>query len=364
MPFQFKAVKYTSANSPLAIKTDKVDVTEKSDGTFEVASDKVFVKIKASALNPVDLVLKSMVPFFKASSEKGFSIDYSGEVVGIGKEAAEKTELKVGDKVCGMNHDPYGKGTLAEYVLVDPFVASGASIHKYPESLNLAEAAAYPLVLGTAIQFFDSVPEQNQKKRVLILGAGTSVGKYMVQLAKNVYNVPEISFTCSPSSQELIKKLGGNTWIDYTKQKSIAGPVKEIAKTHGKFDVIFDCAGNSDLFPVIEDVLVGRKDFGTYYTISGDYKYTFGGNSFLTILWHNLLVPVRALRSKFGLLDYIYAFIMLDPAGPWPKEAKQYIEEGKVSIKIDKEYDFADFEEAVRRIASNKANGKVVIHIN
>lgn len=363
MPFQFKAVKYINGKSPLEIKNDEVAAEKKPDGTFEVESTQVLVKIASAALNPIDLILRSLTPFFK-SGEKGIGADYSGEVVGIGKQAAEKTELKVGDKVCGLFQEAYGRGTLAEYALVDPFIKSGASIHKIPKGLSFAEAASYPLVLATAILMFQSTPEENKKQRVLILGAGTTVGKLMVQLAKNVYNVPEVAFTSSPNSQALIKELGGDVWIDYTAQKSILGPVKEVVKNHGKFDVIFDCAGGSDLFSSMNDILVGRKDHGAYYTISGDHKYTFGGNSFLSLLWNNALLPIRGLRSKYGLLNYHYAFVVLDPSKPWTKAATEYLESGKVKLRIDSEYAFKDFDGAVKRLASNRANGKVVININ
>lgn len=364
MTLKFRAVQFTSAASPLLIKEDQLNVEKDSNGNYVVDPTKVLVKIKCAALNPVDLVSKKTTPVPLAYKTKGIGYDYSGIVVGIGAEAEKNTGVKIGSKVCGMFQEVLGRGTLAEYALMDTATSSGASIHEFPEGLTFQEAASYPLVLGTAVLMFSKIQKQNKKRRILILGAGTSVGKFCVQIAKNVYGFEDVVTTCSPASVDLVKLLGGNTWIDYTAWDLILDPVLELVGMKGKFDVIFDCAGNSDLFPQMLNILVGRKEGGTYVTISGDFKYSYSAPTTAQLVWNNIGLPKRLLESKVGWLDYSYDFAaVIKSMYPWQKECKEYIADKKVKLTIDSVYPFVEFDKAYDRLGSNKANGKVVVNV-
>ncbi|KAF3992104.1 hypothetical protein FT663_02421 [Candidozyma haemuli var. vulneris] len=364
MTLKFRAVQYSGSCDPLLIKEDQLDVSKGPDGSFQVDPTKVLVKIKCAALNPVDLVTKNTTPLPLAYKTKGIGYDYSGVVVGIGKEAEKKTGVKIGSKVCGMFQEVLGRGTLAEYALMDTATSSGASIHEFPEGLTFQEAASYPLVLGTAVLMFSKIQKANKKRRILILGSGTTVGKLCVQIAKNVHGFEDVVTTCSPKSVDLVKSLGGNTWIDYTAWDSILDPVLELVGMKGKFDVIFDCAGNSDLFPQIQNILVGKKEGGTYVTISGDYKYSFSSPTVLQLIWNNIGLPKRLAESKVGYLDYTYAFVgVIKSMYPWQKECQQYLGEKKVKLTIDSVYPFVEFDQAYKRLGSNRANGKVVVNV-
>lgn len=364
MTLKFRSVQYTSGSSPLLIKGDQLDVSKDSDGNYVVEPTKVLVKIKCAALNPVDLVSKSITPALLGYKTRGIAYDYSGVVVGIGKEAEKTTGVKIGSKVCGMFQELFGRGTLAEYALMDTATASGFSIHEFPEGLTFQEAASYPLVLGTAVLMFSKIPKANKKRRILILGSGTSVGKFCVQIAKNVHGFENVVTTCSPNSVDLVKKLGGNTWIDYTAWDLILDPVLEDVGMNGKFDVIFDCAGNPDLFPQIRNILVGKKEGGTYVTISGDYKYSYSDSTVVKLFWNNLGLPKRLVSGMIGLLDYNYSFVaVINSMYPWHKECKEYIENKKVQLTIDSVYRFVEFDKAYERLGSNRANGKVIVSV-
>lgn len=363
MTLEFKALTWVNRNTPLKISTDTLPVEKSADGSYQVDNKSILVKIRAAALNPVDIILKTLAIPGVFRAEKGFGLDYSGEVVALGSLAAQKTGLAVGDKVCGLHQRPFGKGSVAEFTLIDITQKFGKSIRKIPGNLSWEEAAAYPLVFGTAQSMYDNCLKGNKFKKVLILGAGTSVGRYSVQLAKYVYGSEHIVVTCSGKTEPIARELGATEVIDYTKSKSILNPVLELVKETGKFDAVLDCSGNSDLFSNMSSILRSKKEFGSYVTIVGDAKLEYTASGFMAIP-KNALAAVRGLRSKIGLLPYHYLSLLVQADGVWPDELVLAFNKHKIKVFIDSTYPLADFQAAVDRLGSNKAVGKVVITID
>uniref|UniRef100_A0A0L0NZ83 Enoyl reductase (ER) domain-containing protein n=1 Tax=Candidozyma auris TaxID=498019 RepID=A0A0L0NZ83_CANAR len=361
MPLKFKALRYNNNSTPITLKeTQFADVEELPTG-YKVPDKKVLVRVHYAALNPIDFLLKNAATCWIFRGERGFASDYSGEVVALGAEAAKETGLKVGDRVNGLNQIPFGNGTAAQYTLVDPFSEAGCSIRKTPDSLPLDQAASYPLVLGTAQSFFNEVDKKNALKKVLIIGAGTSVGRYTVQLAKKVYNVGEVVVTCSGKSADLITSLGADKIIDYTKHKSILQPVLELVKESGKFDAIFDCAGNSDLFPEILNIIQDKAHHGYYGSIAGDSKLKYGSDSLTGLFISNLNGGIRLLASRLGYYKYNYHLVKLHSGEKWADKAIKYQSELGIVNSIDSEWPADEYQKALDRLASNRASGKVLI---
>ena len=358
MPFECKAVTYTTNALPLTLKTVSLPVEQK-DGQFVVGENDILVKVHYAALNPVDSILKNSVYGWLSKSEKGFGKDFSGDVAAIGAKAAAQTSLSVGDRVTGLNHSIFKNGTLSEYMLVNAFDKSGRATTKIPDEMPYDKAAAFPLVLGTAHQMFEVALKGNSYRKVLILGGGTSVGRFAIQLAKNVYGSEEIVVTCSERSAETLKGFGATSYIDYTKQKSLLQPVLEHVKTSGPFDLILDTCGNSDLFGHMN-----RSEGGSYITISGDSKYDYSKMTVSAYFMNGLHMVVRSLRLALGFLPYLYKLTMLDLDHDRTELLIRYIMDGKVLICIDSEYPLEDFQEAVDRQLSNKAQGKVLVKIS
>lgn len=362
MTLQFKALRYNNNSTPVTLKETLLPEVETLSTGFKVPSKRILVKVHYSALNPVDFLLKNAASCWIFRGERGFASDYSGEVVAVGVEAGQKTGLKVGDRVNGLNQKPFGDGTAGQYTLVDPFAESGESIRKTPESLPLDQAAAYPLVLGTAQSFFNEINPKNALKKVLILGAGTSVGKYTVQIAKKAYNVEEVVVTCSGKSSELVKSLGADEIIDYTQHESLLNPVLELVKGTGKFDAILDCAGNGDLFPQIHNIIQNKANFGYYASIAGDSKLKYGTDSMLSLAAKNLNGVFRIVASKLNYYDYYYTLLKLHPGNTWADKALQYQTELHFVNTIDSEWPAAEYQKALDRLTTNHANGKVLIN--
>ena len=351
----YKAYTYSSKNDPIHVTNQHILLVKKGD-EYTVPSNKILVKVDSAALNPVDLMLynSAIFPFTLMNSNQGIGRDYSGVVEAIG--SGDDLGLKVGDKVCGLYLHPLGKGTVAEYILLDG--KTDVAVNVIPSNLSLTEASSWPLVYGTAFAMHDGVAIKD--KKVLVLGAATSVGRYVVSLAKK-YGAKEIVTTNSERSLDLVAALGSTSQIDYTKHKSILTPVLESVKDSGSFDAVFDCCGGNDLFPQAK-VVISPK--GTYTSIAGDKKYTYAKVSFFNNTIPLTTSMLRSIGSRLGLFHYTYRFLLCKPEKRWMIEGKKFIEEEHVKVFVDGVYKFGEFDKALDRLKSNKANGKILIDIS
>lgn len=359
---EFKAARYSNKDSDIVVETTSLPV-EVKDGKYVLPSEKqMLIKVKYAALNPVDLIFKNSLSPWIFRGKRGIGLDFSGEVVAAGSAAKGFAE---GDAVSGIFRNIGGDGTVAEYILVDPSSTPGKSIRKMAEGVSFKEAAATGVVLGTAIQMFDDarVEKGNQIKKILILAAGTSVGRYAVQLAKNHYGCEEIVVTCSARSEETSRSLGATSVIDYTKHKSLLQPVLESVKESGKFDAVLDCAGNSDLFGEMANILKDRKELGSYCTIAGDRKANFQTETFLGMALAGSGMALRLLRSATGFLPYYYNFTGVDVAHSWPDLAQKLLGEKKLKVCIDTVYPMSEIQAAAKKLSTATASGKIVVEI-
>lgn len=351
---KYKAYTYTSSKSPIKITEESLLLVKKGNG-YTVPENLILVKVHSAALNPYDLAIynSDYFPFSSMFPLQGIGRDYSGVVEAIGE--GDDLGLKVGDKVCGMYSHPFGKGTLAEYVVVD--VKTDFSVCTIPENLTFEEATSWPMVYSTAYVLLDGIDVKN--KKVLVLGAATNVGKYAISLAK-LRGAKEIVTTNSSRSLEIVADLGSSLQTDYTKHKSILTPVLESVKDTGAFDAVLDCCGNSDLFSKAKTVI---KPKGSYSTVVGDNKHTYGNMTFLGNIFSLLGSVWRLLGSKYGIIHYDYRVLVCGPDKRWTDEAKTYLANGDVKVFIDSVYKFNDLDKALEKLKSNKATGKIIVNV-
>jgi len=220
-----KAIVCTKYGSP--------DVLQLKDVEKSVPGDnEILVKIYASTVTRGDVIIRKiprliLVPMgmlfgFKAKKITGH--EFSGEVEIVGKNVKL---FKKGDQVFGTTTGLSGGGN-AEYVCVPEKWKLGMMTKK-PANISYEEAAAVPIGGMTALQI---LRKGNIKEgySVLIYGASGSVGTYAIQLAK--YFGAEVTGVCSTHNLELVKSLGADMVIDYTKE--------DFTKSGLTFDVIFD----------------------------------------------------------------------------------------------------------------------------
>src|SRR5881397_3904246 len=147
--------------------------------------------------------------------------DFSGTVEAVGRNV---TEFKPGDEVFGVR-----AGALAEYICV---TASRAVVSK-PGNVTFEQAASIPTAL-TALQGLRDTGHVKAEQKVLINGASGGVGTFAVQIAKAFG--AEVTGVCSTRNMELVRSIGADHVIDYTKE--------DFTKSDQRYDVIYDLVNN------------------------------------------------------------------------------------------------------------------------
>ncbi|CAN3362859.1 hypothetical protein DICA2_E07052 [Diutina catenulata] len=342
---------YTYANN-----RDPLHLTE-TRLQAQIKPDEVLVKMHSASLNPVDAILynSSYWPINYFNDKMGTGRDYSGIAEEVGAEVAAKLGIKPGDRVVGLYRHPFRKGTLAEYILVKPLSKDDCAFSKVPETLSMEEAASYPLVLLTAFAVMDGHNLQGSK--VLVLGGATSVGRYIIQLAREG-GAASIVTTNSARSNELVQSLGSTDQIDYHKYPSLREPVLEAAKS-GPFNYIYDCAGNDHLFGVMTHLL-DPTDNG-YVTIVGERHLDYKNDHGLALAYLTMKTKAREWMSWLGLLGYNYRFDLMEPRKAWFDRAYELFTANKLKPFVDSVYSFENATDAWDKLLSGKASGKLVI---
>lgn len=351
----YEAVEYANnCNEPQWVPKKLTLTKQKNSEEYGAGDHQILVRVHAASLNPVDSMLYNtynrVVGYLKG--RLGMGIDYSGTIVSIGASAAKKTDLTVGDEVCGMYMHPFFAGTVAEYLLIDP--RKDPAITRKPRSIDLTTASAWPLVYGTAHQMIEATRVKKGDK-VLVLGGATAVGRMAIQIMAQYYNTRKIVATCSGNSAPLVKKLGADDIIDYTSYTSLKEPVEREAAT-AKFDVILDCVGNSDLFGTMDKILVRN---GHYITICGEKKFKYQSVSFFSEAYSQAIAVARTVLCSVGYNKYHYQFLLAS-AGSWIHDGAHRLDNG-MEVAIDSTYSKTDFSKAFARLRSNKASGKIVV---
>ncbi|MGZ8725716.1 MAG: NAD(P)-dependent alcohol dehydrogenase [Aeromicrobium sp.] len=179
-------------------------------------------------------------------------IDVAGTVVAIGSAV---TRFAVGDEVFGIS-----KGSFAEYA-----AAKEDKLARKPLNVSFEQAAVVPVSAATALQALCDIGRAEQGQTVLIIGASGGVGTYDVQLAKAFG--ADVSGVCSTPKLELVRSLGAEHVIDYTREDFADGPER--------YDLILDIGGNSSLSRLRRTL----KPTGTVVIVGGEEGGRWTGGS-------------------------------------------------------------------------------------
>src|ERR1043165_2421184 len=194
----------------------------------EPQNDEALVRVIASSVNPADPLTLSG----KYAREFGTHLPLipGYDVAGVvEKTGASVTKLKVGDTVYGY---PTFGGSWADYVTVKE-----SEVAAKPKSLNFVESAAVPMGALTAWQSLIDVAKLQPGQTVLIHGGSGGVGSFAIQIAKA--RGARVIATASTANQDLLKQLGADVAVDYTKTK-----FEDVAKD---VDVVLDPVGKETL---------------------------------------------------------------------------------------------------------------------
>src|SRR5262245_8290661 len=218
-----KAVVIHEYGGPEVLKYEDIARPEPSD-------DQLLIRVIAAGVNPVDGMIRSGI--FDKDGNRAFPIILGGDVAGVVEKVGSKiTKFKAGDPVFAyVSLD--NSGGYAQYALVTEREAAPR-----PKSLTFVEAAAVPIVALTAWQALIDTAGLNSGQTVLIHGGSGGVGSFAIQIAKA--RGAKVIATASTANQDLLKQLGADVTIDYTKQK-----FEDVAKD---VDVVLDSIGGDTL---------------------------------------------------------------------------------------------------------------------
>jgi NADPH:quinone reductase-like Zn-dependent oxidoreductase len=291
----------------------------------------VLVKIKATALNSADAHLMSADPFVARFESGLFSpkrkilgADIAGIVESVGSEV--KT-LKVGDEVFG-DISSCGFGGLAEYVAVPE-----TALVTKPANISFEEAAASGMAAGTALQGLRDKGKIQAGQQVIINGASGGVGTFAVQLAK--YFGAEVTAVCSTKKIDLVRSLGADHVIDYTKEN--------FTQSGKQFDLIFAANG----YHPIADYKRALKPNGIYVMAGGRGKQLFEGL---------VLAPFASMGSGKTMTN-----VMAVPKQDDLRFIRDLLEICKIRPVIDKTYPLSQAKEAMRYLSEGHAAGKIIV---
>lgn len=327
---QMKAIVYTEYGTADVLRLEEIDRPVLKE------DNQVLVKVRAAAANPVDWHYVRGTPYlmrmkagFRAPQHPRLGTDMAGEVVAVGKGV---TKFKPGDEVFGV-----APGTFAEYAW-----AREHRLAPKPASISFEEAAAAPVAAITALQSLRDAGKLKAGQKVLINGASGGVGTYGVQIAKALG--AEVTGVCSGRNVELVRSLGADHVIDYTKEDFTQRPER--------YDLVIDNVGTRPL----SDMRSVLTDDGTFVKIGGggpdDMKWGFG------------FIGGMVQRKMAGwFTDQKLTSLLADIRTPDLEYLAGLMTEGKLRSVIDRRYPLAETPEAIRYLETGRARGKVVIDV-
>jgi NADPH:quinone reductase-like Zn-dependent oxidoreductase len=292
----------------------------------------VLVRVQAAGLNIADVfgVRGSPVPMRIASglTRPKYGVpghDLAGVVEAVG---AGVTALKPGDEVFGE-----GRGTCAEYALA-------RADHLAPRPANLAppEAAAMVMAALAGLHGLRDAGKLRPGQKVLVNGASGGVGSAAIQIARALG--AEVTGVTSTGNVELVRSLGADHVIDYTRE--------DFTRGLERYDLILDNVENRSLAD-IRRVLTPN---GTVVLNSGT------GASGVGLIVRLLWPLVRSAFARQKMRRYIST-----PNRADLEALKALAEEGKLRPAIDRTYPLAETADALRHVATGHARGKVVVTI-
>lgn len=230
-----KAVVCTQYGAPEVLQFRDVEKPKPKD-------NEVLIKVYATSAHIGDTRIRRVDPFlvrlifglFKPKKNLILGLEVSGVIESVGKNVKL---FKKDDKVFALTG--FGLGGYAEYRCLPEKVRKGTQQRKglvgiKPNNLSYEEAATFP---AAGITVLKNLQKANIKEghKILINGASGSLGTYAIQLAK--YFGAEVTAVCSPTNFELVKSIGADFVIDYTKE--------DFTKTGNKYDIVYDAVMKS-----------------------------------------------------------------------------------------------------------------------
>jgi len=324
-----RAIVWTKYGPPDVLQLKEVEKPIPKD-------NEVLIKIHAATVTAGDCEIRGLkfslllrllmrLGFGLKGPRKRFSIpgvELAGEIESVGKDVKL---FRKGDQVFGTSVEYFG--AYAEYICLPEEGKAGAMAIK-PGNMTYEEAATVPVGGLEALNFLRKANIQSEQK-VLINGASGSIGTFAVQLAK--YYGAEVTGVGNPKSLEVMKSIGADKVIDYTKE--------DFTKNGETYDVIFDVVGKSSF----SDSISSLKKNGIYLLANPKPSL------YVRRLWTSMTSSKRVISglTKQKTEDLIHL--------------GELIEAGKIKSVIDRCYPLEKIAEAHSYVDKGQKTGNVVI---
>ncbi|MFW2366166.1 MAG: NAD(P)-dependent alcohol dehydrogenase [Desulforhopalus sp.] len=320
-----KAVTYAKYGSPDVLQIKEIEKPIPED-------NEISIKIFAAEVTKADcemrrfkfqvkwfwLPLRATLGLFKPKRQVlgGY---FSGEVESVGKNISKFT---VGDQIFGATR--LRLGAHGEYVCLP----ADYTIVTKPRNISFEDAAAVPLGGLNALHFLRKAKIQHGEK-LLINGAGGSIGTFAVQIAKTMGAV--VTAVDSTIKEEMLRGIGVDNFIDYTKE--------DFTQNGLTYDVIFN--------------MVATQSYSDCVKILNPRGRYLMGNPRISDMLQSILTSSLTDKKSF--------FVFARETEEELLELKEMLEEGKIKAIVDKIYSFEQAAEAHRRVETEKRLGAVVI---
>jgi NADPH:quinone reductase-like Zn-dependent oxidoreductase len=322
-----KAIEYSKYGQPEVLQLIDVEKPLPKD-------NEILLKIHATTVTATECTFRKGEPFIsrlftglKSPKIKRLGEELSGEIEAVGKNVKL---FKKGDHIFGTAGPKFGAN--AEYICIP----EDGVIAIKPSNMNSNEAAASIDGFLTSLPFLRDTGSIKSGQKVLIYGASGSVGSAAVQVAK--FYGAEVTGVCSTTNVEMVKSIGADNVIDYTKE--------DFTKTKQTFDIIFDTVGKTSF----SNCKSSLKKNGIFLE-SG-----IGFGIIPLVLWTSIFGGKKAKIAATGLRA--------------PKERtkdliflKELMESEKIKPVIDKTYTLEQIAEAHRYVDKGHKKGNVAISV-
>ena len=294
----------------------------------------VLIRVRAAGVDPGTWHLMTGRPYLvrvmgfgvRAPKVKVRGRDVAGTVESVGGTV---TQLRPGDDVYGTV-----EGSFAELAC-----ASATRFARKPGNLTFEQAAAVPVSGMTALVAVRDRGRVRKGRRVLVVGAGGGVGSFAVQTAKAMG--AHVTGVCSASKAELVRSIGADEVIDYTRE--------DFADGTRQFDAVIDTAGRRPL-SVLRRALAAD---GVLVIIGGE-----GGGRWLGGFQRQLGAPFHSIGRRQKLVGLMYR-----ESQGLLLALTELIEAGKVSPVIGGTYPLSQAADAIRHLEEGHTAGKLVLTV-
>jgi NADPH:quinone reductase-like Zn-dependent oxidoreductase len=296
----------------------------------QLAEGKVLVRVHAASVHLGDWVLMTGSPFvmrFATGLRKPKNVIPGTDVAGTVEAVAGGVQrLRPGDEVFG-----WCAGAFAEYASApeDQFISK-------PANLTFEQAAAVGVSATTALQLLRDTGKVQPGQKVLINGASGGVGTFAVQIAKAFG--AEVTGVCSTKNVDLVRSIGADHVIDYTREDFTAG--------ERRYDLILDNVGNHSMART-RKVLTPK---GTLISNGGGHASGKLGRTIRTMLVAMVVRQQASPTVKTQNHDDLVAL-------------KELVEAGRITPVIDSTYPLHETPVAISRVATGRARGTIVIAV-